>query len=344
MAKARIFISSTCYDLTPVREELDSYLSSLGFEVLNSQKPDFGVTPGMHSHSACIDQVRESDFLLLIIGKRRGGTYIGSEKSITNEEFNEAKKIGLPIIGCVDKTIMNHLTTYKKNPGGDFSSVVDDKRVFHFVEYVNAGATDNWLHQYSSIEDIRKAIKGQISHYLSLYSKGLRLDKVKTKKSKSNKSNISKFPSNIIDFKDEDQDRQILIKNGLRDLYQVIASILKSSMKPDNKIEQLKCLWVIARHGKLEDGHFVIDNDVFKQFAWSTSRGQRVFKQMKTFGINGDYDEDDSSLLISLSLEKESDDTSLSWALAKYVQTLIDKHGEDEGFEMFSQADMHVFA
>lgn len=45
MAKARIFISSTCYDLSAVRNELDEFLSSLDFEVLNSEKTNFGVTP-----------------------------------------------------------------------------------------------------------------------------------------------------------------------------------------------------------------------------------------------------------------------------------------------------------
>ncbi len=344
MAKARIFISSTCYDLDSVREELDIYLSSLDFEVLNSQKASFGVTPGAHSHRSCIDQVIESDFLLLIIGKRRGGTYVGSEKSITNEEFKKAKKIGLPIIACVDKTIIDHLATYKKNPASDFSSVVDDKRVFHFIEYVNAGATDNWLHPYRNIEDIRKIIKGQISHYLSIYSKGLRLDRAKTKKNKSQKSNIAKFPSSINDFKKGGQDEQTIIKNGLRDLYQVITMILKSSMKKDNKIEQLKCLWVIARHGELGPDHFTIDNDVFKQFAWSTSRGNRVFNQMRAFGIVGEYETDDSSLSIYLSFESESEDSSLTRALKKYVQTLMEKHGEDDGLEILYSADMHIFA
>lgn len=344
MAKARIFISSTCYDLSPVREELDDYLTSLGFEVLNSQKPGFGVTPGMHSHSACLDQVREADYLLLIIGRRRGGTHIGSEKSITNEEFIEAKRIGVPIIGCVDKSIVNLLPTYKKNPSGDFSSTVDDKRVFHFIEYVNAGATDNWLHQYSNIADIKKAIIGQISHYLSLYSKGLKGSRIEAKKSRASKSDISRFPTSINDFVNEDQDHQTMIKNGLEDLYKVMVAILKSSMKHDNKLEQLKCLWVIANHGKLEDGRYFIDNDVFKQFAWSTTRGKRVFKQMEAFGVSGSYDHDEETMYIYLSFKNETEDSSLVWALEKYVHALKEKYGEDEGLEIFHQADMHIFS
>jgi hypothetical protein len=88
----------------------------------------------------------------------------------------------------------------------------------------------------------------------------------------------------------------------------------------------------------------LIDNDVFKQFAWSTNRGQRVFNQMKTFGIKGEYDSDEPSLSIYLSFNKENEDSSLSWALEEYVQALMDKHGEDDGLEIFCQADMHIFA
>ena len=57
MSKPRIYISSTCFDLTDVRTELTSFLESYNFEVLNSQLPNFGVSPKKHSHTACLDQV-----------------------------------------------------------------------------------------------------------------------------------------------------------------------------------------------------------------------------------------------------------------------------------------------
>ena len=98
MAKPRIFISSTCFDLNDVRSELTSFLGKYGFEVLNSQLKNFGVTPQKHSHTACLEQVHNADYCIVIIGRRRGGTFIASEKSITNEEYNLAVKRGIPII------------------------------------------------------------------------------------------------------------------------------------------------------------------------------------------------------------------------------------------------------
>ena len=113
MAKPRIFLSSTCYDLSIIRDELTRFLEERGFEVINSEKSSFGVTPGLHSHSACLEAVNEADYLLLIIGKRRGGTYIGSEKSITNEEYNRAVSLGIPCIVCVLREVFDYIKTYK---------------------------------------------------------------------------------------------------------------------------------------------------------------------------------------------------------------------------------------
>jgi len=38
MAKPRIFLSSTCYDLSIIRDELTRFLEERGFEVINSEK------------------------------------------------------------------------------------------------------------------------------------------------------------------------------------------------------------------------------------------------------------------------------------------------------------------
>ena len=81
------------YDLSLVRSELTSFLEDKGFHVINSENKSFGVTPGLHSHSACLAEVSTADYLLLLIGRRHGGTFIGSTSSITNEEYRAALKL-----------------------------------------------------------------------------------------------------------------------------------------------------------------------------------------------------------------------------------------------------------
>jgi hypothetical protein len=105
MSKPRTFVSSTCLDLKDARSAIEQHLKTLGHEPLLSNNFTFGVTPKRHSHQACLDQVDNADYFVLIIGRRRGGTYVGSEKSITNEEYRRAVKRGIPIMIFVSQEV-----------------------------------------------------------------------------------------------------------------------------------------------------------------------------------------------------------------------------------------------
>lgn len=50
----KIFISSTCYDLTDLRAEVESFLINKGHELLVSNRADFPVDIGVHRHEVCI--------------------------------------------------------------------------------------------------------------------------------------------------------------------------------------------------------------------------------------------------------------------------------------------------
>src|SRR5436305_838831 len=119
MAKPRIFISSTCYDLSDARAELTKFLEGFGFDVLNSQTSSFGVTPNKSAVDACLDQVELADYLILIIGSRSGA--VKGDVTVTNAEYNRAIDRGIPVIPFVNRTVSDALRLYKANPAGDFT-------------------------------------------------------------------------------------------------------------------------------------------------------------------------------------------------------------------------------
>jgi Domain of unknown function (DUF4062) len=125
MSKPRTFLSSTCFDFADARSAIAEHLKLLGHEPIRSDTAEFGVSLGKHSHEACLDQVDNCDYLILLIGGRRGGTFVGSEKSITNEEYRRALKKRKPIITFVKRKVELARRMYKKNPKGDFTGVVD---------------------------------------------------------------------------------------------------------------------------------------------------------------------------------------------------------------------------
>jgi len=322
----------------------------MGFNVLNSESKSFGVTPKTHSHNACLDQVAYADYLILIIGGRRGGNFIGTEKTITNEEFSLAQKHGIPVIAFVMKSVYSQIATYKKNPTADFSHVVDDKRIFDFISYVASGHEDNWIHEYSCANDIQDILTTQFAYYLKLFSQSLRPQKDKSKVRK--KGTVVDFPSNltVLDNKyKDDQDILVAEKNGLRIVHRVISKIVASETPDASKEEKLKSIWLIARYGEFSHESMRIKADKFKDYAWSTTKGKRVFTQLEAFGIlcryEEDYDKSDvAHLFIIMSFAKVKDPEFAVSALYEYVKTLLKKNSEEEALELFKRADMRLYS
>ena len=61
-----------------------------------------------------------------------------------------------------------------------------------------------------------------------------------------------------------------------------------------------------------------MNNDIFKGYAWSHHKGKTVFNQLKSFGINGYYDEafdnnGEPYLAIYLQFDKDTEDAAVSY-------------------------------
>ena len=89
MAIPRVFISSTCYDLKYIRENLKFFVKTIGYEPVLSEDGDVFYNPTGHTHESCLSEVVTCQIFVLIIGGRYGGKYKESEKSITNMEYED---------------------------------------------------------------------------------------------------------------------------------------------------------------------------------------------------------------------------------------------------------------
>lgn len=345
MAKPRIFLSSTCYDLSDARASLTKFLESYGFEVLNSQTTKFGVKPKVHSHDACLEMIPNADYVVLIIGGRRGGNYIGSDKSITNEEVKIAQKLDRPIFAFVDKKVEAHRQTYRKNPTADFNPTVDDNRIFDFIDWIASGHEDNWLHPFDAVTDIQDSLKAQFAYILLLYSQELRK---KPGATAPQKSQLIPFPSSLDGAPGETEEERTDSVSGLRQVYDCLKRILGSDVSESAKQEQLKAIWIIARHGTADGSSLKVKEDRFKASAWGSSKGKRVFNQMTNCGISGvyDYDEDHNGTAygtVEIVFDQKKSNAYPAEALKSWVNTLINRYGDDEALDMFKRLDMKVF-
>lgn len=162
MSQLKIFISSTCFDLSQIRQDLNDAIIQWGHKPLMSERISFPVNPVLSNEENCIRTVRdEADIFVLIIGSRYGYK-VDSGKSITNIEYQTAVEKGIPIYTFTSKQMVNIFPVWVKNPGADFSDVVDDNRIFEFIRDVRY-KSNKWNYQFESANDIISALREQLS-------------------------------------------------------------------------------------------------------------------------------------------------------------------------------------
>lgn len=162
--KPTVFISSTCYDLSNIRSQLKDMLEKeIGLEALLSEYPSFPINPTIGTVDNCLRNVKErADIFVLIIGKRYGNT-TDNGRSITNLEYLSAKELNIPIYVFVHKDVMDNLYFWKKDKDKDFSSIVENVKVFDFVEEVR-DIDKKWVQEYESENEILNYLKLQLMY------------------------------------------------------------------------------------------------------------------------------------------------------------------------------------
>ncbi len=168
MAIPRVFISSTCYDLKYIRENLKYFVRTLGYEPVLSEDGNVFYSPSLHSHDACLTEIPNTHIFVLIIGGRYGGKYKESETSITNAEYREAVRLKIPVFALVDSSVYNEHHVWIKNKDNTQVAIsnlvfpsVDSIRIFEFIDQVRGSAINNALVPFKDFGDIEKYLKQQ---------------------------------------------------------------------------------------------------------------------------------------------------------------------------------------
>ena len=163
MAKVNIFISSTCYDLSQIRDDIKQCIEDLGHNPILSEMKNFPIDPKLSSMENCINAVKkEADIFVLIIGNKYGSV-LESGKSITNTEFLTAINKGIPIYTFALKQMTALLPVWERNPEADFTYVVDNNKVFEFLADVRK-KRGLWNFEFEKAQDITDILKVQLSN------------------------------------------------------------------------------------------------------------------------------------------------------------------------------------
>jgi uncharacterized protein DUF4062 len=175
LARPRIFISSTYYDLKHIRASVDLFVDSLGFEPVLSEKGDIAYTHDRPLDESCYREVENSDVLVLLIGGRYGSeasgggnkkpnaSFFDRYESITKKEYEAAASKDIPIYILVEKGVYSEYQTFLQNK--DNKSVnyahVESVNVFLLIEDILSRPRNNPVQTFEKFDEAESWLREQ---------------------------------------------------------------------------------------------------------------------------------------------------------------------------------------
>ena len=133
MAKPRIFISSTFYDLRQIRSDIDIFIETLGYEAIRNEEGDIPYDKEEALEEYCYNEIKSIDILISIIGGRFGTEVKQNAYSISQTELRKALKEKKQVYIFIDKNVLSEYETYRLNKDKE-----DIK--YKFVDNLNSAA------------------------------------------------------------------------------------------------------------------------------------------------------------------------------------------------------------
>ena len=162
MAKPRVFISSTFYDLKQIRTDLDNFIRGLGYDVVRNEEGGIPYGTNENLEDYCYNEIASIDILVAIIGGRFGSVSKEDNYSISNEEIKTAISHNKQVYIFIDKDVDSEYYTYLKNKGSNIVySHADDVRIYQFIEEIRSLKKNNIIQTFMSSGDIISFLKEQ---------------------------------------------------------------------------------------------------------------------------------------------------------------------------------------
>lgn len=164
MAKPRIFMSSTFYDLKQIRTDLDLFIDTLGYETIRNEEGDIPYGKDDALEEYCYKEIKSIDILVSIIGGRFGSESKRSNSSISQIELRTALKENKQVYIFIEKNVLAEYETYLINKDKEISfRYVDDVRIYQFIEEIKTLNSNNNIKGFDTASEISKYLKDQFA-------------------------------------------------------------------------------------------------------------------------------------------------------------------------------------
>lgn len=228
MARPRVFVSSTYYDLKHLRSSIENFIEQLGYEPVLSEKDSIAYLPDIPLDESCYKEAQSSDIFVLIIGGRYGNPssdektkkiskpdFFERYESITRREYESASEREIPIYILIEDSVDAEYHTYlnnKENKSIKYAHV-ESVNIFHFIESIREKQKNNPIKlfsKYSEIEQwLREQWAGTFRELIQRVSAGKKINEIDNKvadlaeTTETLKRYLEQIISNISPGKDE---------------------------------------------------------------------------------------------------------------------------------------------
>lgn len=174
MAKPRVFVSSTYFDLKHIRTSMENFIQSLGFDSVLSEKGNIAYNPDTPLDESCYNEVNNSDIFVIIIGGRYGSpssdqprdlpkSFYTRYESITKKEYLTALDKDIPTYILVEKSVKAEFETFRRNRNNTKIEYahVDSVNIFQLLDEILQQPRNNPVYHFENHNEIQEWLKEQ---------------------------------------------------------------------------------------------------------------------------------------------------------------------------------------
>lgn len=162
MAKPRVFISSTYYDLKSVRADLARFIQDQGFDTVLNERGTVTYSKEQSPEQGCYREIESCEILLSIVGGRFGSTSQTGPYSISQMELKTAIEHNKQVYIFVERDVLAEHRTYSQNKDATVKWIsVDDTAIFKFLDELVALPNNNPIMPFDTSHDIVALLREQ---------------------------------------------------------------------------------------------------------------------------------------------------------------------------------------
>jgi hypothetical protein len=163
MAKPRVFLSSTFYDLRYIRNDLERFIKEMCYEPVMSERGQIAYGRMDRLEEYCYREISTCDILVHIVGGRYGSQSQKEPYSISQMELKTAHDLHKQIYVFVERPVHVEYRTFLKNEDNqDFRpQYVDNLEIYKFLKEIYKLPSNNVIADFDSVNEIIEYLREQ---------------------------------------------------------------------------------------------------------------------------------------------------------------------------------------